>query len=82
VRRRDGYRCTWRDDYGQRCDGDADEVDHIVPGDDHGDSNLRSLCTYHHAKKSAHEGGAANAKRRAKITKKFRRNETHPGLRR
>jgi 5-methylcytosine-specific restriction enzyme A len=59
---------------------DATDVDHIRPGDDHSESNLRSLCGFHHQKKSSHEGGAAMAAKRRDIEKKFRRQEAHPGL--
>ena len=58
VRARDGYRCTWIE-AGQRCGGPADEVDHIVPGDDHRPVNLRSLCSLHHGRKSSLEGSGA-----------------------
>ncbi len=58
IKSRDGYRCTWIE-AGQRCRGPADEVDHIVPGDDHRPVNLRSLCLPHHRKKSSLEGSGA-----------------------
>lgn len=54
--------------YGDRChwcgEPDADEVDHVVPGDDHRIENLRPIHGWRtrqrcHAKKSAAEGGAA-----------------------
>lgn len=77
---RDGYRCTWRDIYGKRCEEPATDVDHIKRGNDHRDSNLRSLCGWHHDKKSAAEGGQAAAAVRRQHDKKFRRTETHPGL--
>lgn len=81
VLKRDGYRCTWIDpDKRRRCEERATEVDHIRPGDDHSYGNLRSLCEWHHAKKSGAEGARARAIQRAKVKKKFRRTETHPGL--
>lgn len=59
IKRRDGYRCTWVDEDGQRCTALATDVDHIVRGDDHSDANLRALCGPHHASKSGQEGNAA-----------------------
>ena len=76
---RDGYRCTWRHD-GVRCEELATDVDHIRPGDDHGDANLRSLCDWHHQHKSSAEGGAARAAARRRVDHRFRRSEPHPGL--
>lgn len=76
IRKRDGYQCTWITD-GRRCTGPADEVDHE---DRHGGddpSNLRSLCTPHHAQKSAAEGVEA---RRAIAAQRYRPQEQHPGL--
>lgn len=58
IRARDGYRCTWTE-AGRRCHGPADEVDHIIPGDDHRPANLRSLCLPHHRRKSSLEGSGA-----------------------
>ncbi|AKY03312.1 HNH endonuclease [Streptomyces phage Aaronocolus] len=80
ILRRDGNRCTWVEYHGARCEELATEVDHIVAGDNHDDSNLRSLCTWHHARKSASEGAAASAAKRRRIEKRFRRTEDHPGL--
>ena len=58
VLRRDGSIC-------QICGDRATEVDHIVPGDDHGMWNLQSLCTPCHRTKSSREGNAAmNSNRR------------------
>lgn len=79
VLRRDGYRYTWRHD-GVRCLELATDVDHIVPGDDHGDANLRSLCDWHHQHKSSAEGGVARAEARRRTDRRFRRSEPHPGL--
>lgn len=75
----DGYRCTHHDVYGVRCAEPASEVDHKVRGDDHQLSNLRSLCDYHHQKKSSREGAEARAAVRRRHEKKFRRTEAHPG---
>lgn len=80
VLARDNRRCTHRDQYGRRCDEPATDVDHIVPGGNHAESNLRSLCSWHHGKKSGNEGGAARAANWRRNDKKFRRTESHPGL--
>ena len=79
ILRRDSDRCTHRHE-GLRCDEPATEVDHIRPGDDHSDTNLRSLCEWHHQKKSSSEGGAARAAVYRRNNNKFRRSEPHPGL--
>lgn len=72
------------DDYGNRCPELATEVDHVQRGDDHSEANLRSICEYHHRKKSSIEGGQARMeqwkKQRAEIDRRFRRDEQHPGL--
>jgi 5-methylcytosine-specific restriction protein A len=80
ILKRDGHRCTHRDDYGTRCAELATDVDHIRPGNDHSDGNLRSLCKWHHGKKSGAEGAVAKATARRRIDKRFRRGEQHPGL--
>lgn len=75
----DGYRCTWTTD-GQRCTAVATEVDHrTAKTDDHRITELRSLCRDHHGRKSAAEGVAARAERRARLRLPP---EEHPGLRR
>jgi 5-methylcytosine-specific restriction enzyme A len=79
VLRRDGYRCTALSIYGERCELRATDVDHIKPGDDHRETNLASLCTWHHRRKSGAEGAAAAQRNRTKAQARFRRNETHPG---
>lgn len=80
VLRRDGGQCTALTEAGGRCDSTATDVDHIRPGDDHSDSNLTSLCSYHHRIKSSREGAAAKHARRRKIAGRFKRTEQHPGL--
>lgn len=75
---RDQHRCTWVQD-GRRCSNRATDVDHRSPGGDHRDSNLRSLCEYHHRGKSASEGGRAYAEQIKKAKSMFRRTERHPG---
>lgn len=79
ILRRDGYKCTAKLDSGRRCLDYATDVDHIVAGDDHSESNLRSLCGSCHQKKSSREGGAAWAQKRREIEQRFRRTESHPG---
>lgn len=80
ILKRDGYRCKAENTYGERCPEAAVDVDHIERGDDHRDSNLRSLCEWHHDKKSGQEGGFARAAQWRKNNAKFRRREQHPGL--
>ena len=80
VKKRDGYRCTHINERGERCIEDATDVDHIRPGDDHSLDNLRSLCSWHHLKKSGSEGAAARAAVLKRNSMKFKRVEKHPGL--
>lgn len=80
ILRRDGGQCTERLNTGARCPEVATDVDHIRPGDDHSDSNLTSLCGWHHSRKSSREGGIAYAKKKRQHAAKFRRSEDHPGL--
>lgn len=59
----------------------ADGVDHVIPGDDHSETNLRAIHhhvePYCHRTKSAREGGqAAQAKR----IPRNRPQEKHPGM--
>lgn len=79
----DGHRCTWLLPSGSRCPEKATDIDHIVPmTDDNRIEALRSLCSGHHARKSAHEGGMAwGAMRRQIAAKRFRPQPAHPGLR-
>lgn len=65
---------------GRVCGRHATQVDHIRPGDDHSDSNLRAICAECHGKKSSAEGNEAMRKRRSEISQRFRRTERHPGL--
>ena len=39
------------------------QVDHVVPGDDHRDSNLQGICDPCHATKSSEEGNRAHRDR-------------------
>lgn len=75
VFERDHYRCTEKTAYG-RCKEVATDCDHVIPGNDHRKSNLTSLCSAHHALKSAMEGVAARAVRKAAIR---RPPEMNPG---
>ena len=79
VLRRDKHRCTWIEN-NERCPNKATDVDHRRAGDDHSESNLRSLCADHHKRKSGQEGAAAIAAKRKKNAQKFRRDEPHPGF--
>lgn len=76
ILRRDSHRCTWIEN-SQRCAETATDVDHRKAGDDHSDSNLRSLCGKHHRRKSAREGAAAANRLRSL---RYRKPERHPGL--
>lgn len=78
---RDNHQCTWEEYLGGkyiRCPNPANQVDHRIPGNDHSDQNLRSLCEDHHRAKSASEGGQAMWKKRQNIHERFRRSEKHP----
>ncbi|MEU3986197.1 HNH endonuclease signature motif containing protein [Streptomyces sp. NPDC026672] len=77
ILRRDDYICQARFSEGQLCGQPATDVDHIVPGDDHSAGNLRALCPWCHARKSASEGGAAAALTRVRTE---RPKPTHPAL--
>ena len=80
ILRRDGGRCTAVDVGGVRCSAFATDVDHIERGDNHADSNLRSLCGGHHRAKTAREGNEAMRAARAEISSRFRRDEVHPAF--
>ena len=78
---RDSYQCqeliydgkNW-----SKCLKPANQVDHIRPGSDHRDTNLRALCEDCHKRKSSSEGGKSYAERRKAISESFRRVEKHP----
>lgn len=76
----DGYRCTAMLSDDTRCTGPAEECDHIGKRTDHRIEKLRSLCSWHHARKSSREGAMAKAKILRANSQKFRRTEAHPGL--
>ncbi|MFJ3248306.1 HNH endonuclease [Streptomyces sp. NPDC086782] len=77
VLRRDKHACTNEFSDGRVCGAPANQVDHITPGDDHSMANLRALCAWCHARKSATEGGRASALTRVSTA---RPRETHPAL--
>lgn len=58
------------------CQRRSQEADHIIPGDNHRDDNLRGICRPCHSKKSSGEGVAAKAEKKAP-TGLFA--EKHPG---
>lgn len=75
---RDGNRCTIIKANGKRCWDKAEECDHIGDRLDHSHANLRSICSWHHQRRSSSQGGKASAARpRAQIK---RPPEVHPGL--
>ena len=61
--KRDGYRCTWRDN-GIRCSAPATDADHNNDRDDHSLSNLRSLCGPHHLRRTSQQAYAAKMARK------------------
>lgn len=79
ILRRDKFKCQALMLDGRICGDMATDVDHVKAGDDHGDWNLQSLCSWHHKKKSAKEGSAASAAKRKEVDSRFQRNESHPG---
>lgn len=87
VLARDGYRCTFVGSDGVRCPssksnpiGGRLEVDHVGDRDDHSLANLRTLCAYCHAQRTAQQ--AAEARRQAGVgyRPRARQPERHPGL--
>jgi 5-methylcytosine-specific restriction endonuclease McrA len=77
ILRRDGHACTAVFSDGRRCGLPATDVDHIEPGDDHSDANLRALCGWCHQRKSSAEGGTAAGQR---AVSSARPPTTHPAL--
>lgn len=81
VIRRDGGRCVWVEDDGTRCaetgsgPGGGLEVDHLGSADDHSLANLRTLCKWHHARRTARQASAAAGPRLSRR----REPERHPG---
>ncbi|MBS3177741.1 MULTISPECIES: HNH endonuclease [unclassified Pseudoclavibacter] len=77
--RRAGGQCErLRRDDGKRCPQPATDVDHIKPGDDHSDTNLAALCTWHHKQKTDLEGGTASAI--ARKARELADAPKHPGM--
>lgn len=74
VKARDGHRCTAIREDGNRCPETTRlEVDHIGDPDDHSPRrNLRTLCHWHHARRTATQSHAARQANKAQ--------EQHPGL--
>lgn len=54
ILQRDRHRCT-------QCGAPANQVDHITPGNDHSDANLRALCHDCHQAKTKVESAQARA---------------------
>jgi len=76
---RDGNRCVIIKADGRRCwDREFLECDHIGDREDHSLANLRTICKWHHARRSASQGGTASAQRKRPMLK--RPPEVHPGL--
>lgn len=69
--------CVWAMSDGTQCGATGTDVDHITPGDDHRDDNLQLLCTWHHRRKSAQEGGTAAGLTRVRTG---RPKPAHPAL--
>lgn len=74
IKKRDKDRCTWRLPSGKRCPRKGTEVDHIDDPEDHGDANLRLLCTHHHKRRTGEQALAARTGPKLEP-----RTETHPG---
>lgn len=58
---------------GPTCTSRSTEVDHVIPSDDHSDSNLQGLCAPCHQAKTLAERPRPASRRRTP--------ETHPALR-
>lgn len=70
---RDQHRCTATQADGTRCrETTRLEVDHIDDPDNHTPANLRTLCHWHHAHRTAQQSAAAKQARRPA--------PKHPGL--
>jgi 5-methylcytosine-specific restriction protein A len=77
IKKRDGHRCRSKLPSGKRCPRTTKlQVDHVIPGDDHCDANLATICEHHHKKKSSAEGHAA---RKQQFAIPLRTEGEHPG---
>jgi len=74
---RDGGQCVWKLPSGARCPNEATDVDHIGSRHVHEKWNLRSLCSGHHAKRTASQGAQEAAARRA-LPPRRRKSQEHP----
>lgn len=74
--KRDGYRCVATTIDGTRCRETKNlECDHVGARDNHELSNLRTLCHWHHLRRSSGQGGRAAAQAQRKRRVQFRRPE-------
>lgn len=73
ILERDAYECQNLRG-GRLCRSFASDVDHIIPGMNHDDDNLRAMCTICHRRKTSAEGRAGKMK-----TSK-RPEQKHPGF--
>ena len=72
ILNRDQHRCTETTADGTRCTAHATDVDHTGDKHDHRMEMLRSLCSWHHDRKSSAQGNAAQQRRRP--------TPQHPGI--
>lgn len=77
---RDGNRCVVIKKDGRRCWDKATDCDHIGNREDHSLANLRSLCSWHHQRRSSTQGGTASAIAKQNRPSLKRPPEAHPGL--
>jgi 5-methylcytosine-specific restriction endonuclease McrA len=78
ILERDGHRCTVVRSDGTRCTAPAYAVDHLInvrAGGTEDDSNLASMCRWHHDRKTSAEGNRAR-----KRVRQAREPEPHPGI--
>lgn len=75
ILRRDNYKCQIN---GPHCAGQATEVDHIVRGTNHEETNLQAACRPCHARKTSRELLDVQRRMRAQ---RLRPQERHPGKR-
>lgn len=72
----DGYQCTEILANGKRCAGDGTlECDHIGDPKDHRHEMLRTMCGWHHHRKTSAQANAC----RKRVTQR-RPKEPHPGV--